>query len=205
MATVDIMRGQSLSFPITYFLTPEKNDAYYYSLLLLFVPFRDESQLINEAESPKEAFDRLITNNSQMNVHHDRLKEMLRAQVKVAKINEARQAQPEVNVKNLQDKDDASPEVQGEAKAAMDDINNLQLKKVVIDSNILRDRISMLNSDQRRIFDTITNHLSHQFQHENKTCTCVKEIKPLHMFFSGVGGNLIETIQMKKYGKTRNR
>ena len=59
----------------------------------------------------------------------------------------------------------------------------------------------MLNSDQRRIFDTITNHLSHQFQHENKTCTCDKEIKPLHMFFSGVGGTgksfLIETIQMK--------
>ena len=77
----------------------------------------------------------------------------------------------------------------------------LIIYKAVIDSNILRDRISMLNSDQRRIFDTITNHLSHQFQHENKTCTCVKEIKPLHMFFSGVGGTgksfLIETIQMK--------
>ena len=55
----------------------------------------------------------------------------------------------------------------------------------------------MLSTDQRRVFDKIHKHLLHQQQHEANQCSC--ELKPLHMFLSGVAGTgksfLIETIK----------
>ena len=44
-----------------------------------------------------------------------------------------------------------------------------------------------LNADQTRIFDKIKCQLQHQVQHETGTCKC-SDLKPLHMFISGVGG-----------------
>ena len=58
--------------------------------------------------------------------------------------------------------------------------------------------MSSLNVDQRRIFETIKSHLEHQLQHEHDACKC-SNLKPLHMFVSGVGGTgksfLIKTIR----------
>ena len=45
---------------------PEKEDqkeAYCYSLLLLFVPFRDESELLEDDKTAEEAFKRLVTDS----------------------------------------------------------------------------------------------------------------------------------------------
>ena len=67
----------------------------------------------------------------------------------------------------------------------------------------LPESIQMLNNDQRRIFEQIVNHLNHQCRHKCDKCKC-KDIKPLHMFVSGVGETgkafLLETInsQVKK-------
>ena len=62
----------------------------------------------------------------------------------------------------------------------------------------LQDRIDMLNTDQRHVFDKIYNHLLHQQQHEANECSC--EFKPLHMFLSGVAGTsksfFIETVKL---------
>ena len=62
----------------------------------------------------------------------------------------------------------------------------------------LPERIGMLKEDQRRVFEQICGHLEHQRKHEFEKCKC-KELKPLHMFFSRVGGTgksfLIETIR----------
>ena len=56
----------------------------------------------------------------------------------------------------------------------------------------------MLSDDQKRIFKQIVDHLNHQRRHECDECKC-KDIEPLHMFVSGVGGTgksfLIETIR----------
>ena len=65
------------------------------------------------------------------------------------------------------------------------------------DTLTLEDRITMLNDDQRRIFDKMKYHLLHQKQHEGNECQC--EFKPLQMFVNGVGGTgksfLIQTIK----------
>ena len=58
--------------------------------------------------------------------------------------------------------------------------------------------IALLNEYQRRIFEQVSGHLNHQCRHESNDCKC-ENLKPLHMFISGVGGTgksfLIETIR----------
>ena len=65
------------------------------------------------------------------------------------------------------------------------------------DTLSLKQRVAMLNADQRRIFDKVKDHLLHQQQHETDECSC--NLSPLRMFVSGVGGTgksfLIETVK----------
>ena len=63
----------------------------YYSLLLLFTPFRDESSLLEHETA--EAFHRLV--NADSSTHHFKLQNMLKAQSNIKTINEARQADGE--------------------------------------------------------------------------------------------------------------
>ena len=112
---------------------------------------------------------------------------MLKAQCNILKINDARQADgvEEVN------KEDDDSQLMGEAKTAVKEVVEMNNS----DTLTLEDRITMMNDDQRRIFNQIKNHLFHQKQHEDNECQC--EFKPLRMFVSGVGGTgksfLIET------------
>ena len=49
-----------------YVSDPQKNEdreKYYYSLILLFVPFRDESDLLLAGETAEDAFNRLLPTN----------------------------------------------------------------------------------------------------------------------------------------------
>ena len=77
------------------------------------------------------------------------------------------------------------------------------LKNMDTGSNLtLKERKSMLNTDQKRIFDHVKAHHLKENEYE-KISKQVKEqsecVKPLHMFISGVGGTsksfLIEAIK----------
>ena len=109
---------------ITGSLIQNQREYYFYSMLLLFVPFRSEGTLLAENETAEEAFNRLIEANSGMYKHHDRLQQMLKAHAKVKEINEARQDE----VKVINEKEDCSngPQIVGEATAAMTDVQELQ-------------------------------------------------------------------------------
>ena len=69
---------------------PEECEAYFYSLLLLFVPFTDESQLVRDGQIAEEAFNEHFSSSSSMEHHHESLQKTLKAQSKVRRINEAR-------------------------------------------------------------------------------------------------------------------
>ena len=73
---------------------PNKEN-YFYSLLLLFVPFRNEEDLIEEGESAEDAFDRHMEQNDALNIYSEKLQRKLKANENVQKINEARQAEQE--------------------------------------------------------------------------------------------------------------
>ena len=104
----------------------KERESYYYSLLLLFVPFRNEEDLIGNGEKAESAFNRHLKENHAMNTHSNKLQQMLKSQESVQKINEARQAQEE-NVSEPQpvEDDDSGPQVAGEATSAMNDMLNL--------------------------------------------------------------------------------
>ena len=169
-----------------------QREDYFYSLILLFVPFRDESSLLLENETAEEAFHRLM--NVESSAYHDKLQKILDAQTKIKEINEARQADGE---EKRVIKEDDDPQLMGEAKIAMHDMADM-IDNHSPDQLGLEERVTMLNADQRRIFNRVESHLQHQKQHENGECQC--EFKPLRMFVSGVGGTgksfLIEAIKL---------
>ena len=46
-----------------------ERESYYYSLLLLFVPFRDEADLIGENKFAEQAFNEFLTSHANMKCH----------------------------------------------------------------------------------------------------------------------------------------
>ena len=68
---------------------PDEREAYFYSLLLLFMPFTDESELVGDGQTADEAFNERFRDHSSMEHHHESLQKMLQAQAKVRRINEA--------------------------------------------------------------------------------------------------------------------
>ena len=168
-----------------------QREDYYYSLVLLFSPFRDESSLIGSSETAEQAFHRLLSSKSAS--HHDKLKTMLAAASNVKSINDARQAN-EPEEKEIAD--DNEPQLIGAAKTAMNDVLDMNVSSS--DQLTLEERVKMLNQDQRRVFDNVKTHLLHHKSHEDNECSCCK-LEPLRMFVSGVGGTgksfLIEAIR----------
>ena len=95
---------------------PEKEsqrEDYFYSLLLLFIPFRDEGTLLQENETAEEAFNRLLTSNSTCSVYHAKLQKVLEAQSHIKSINDARQAEGEEEKIN---KEEDEPQLMGELR-----------------------------------------------------------------------------------------
>ena len=110
----------------------DEKESYYYSLLLLFVPFRNESDLVEEGESAEDAFQRHMEHNDALNTHSEKLQRMLSARENVQKINEARQA----NVQNVPmpdpSEEDDGPQVAGEATSAIHDVANCRKTMTVL-------------------------------------------------------------------------
>ena len=122
-----------------------------------------------------------------MENHHESSQKMLQAQSKVRRINEARKEEEVPDDENEAIKEEGV-KLAGEADAAMNDVHDMDY-----DTIGLLERIAML-----KIFDQVCDHLNHQHRHETDGCKC-KDLKPFHMFVSGVGGTrksfLIETIR----------
>ena len=83
--------------------------------------------------------------------------------------------------------EDAAIEEEGikpvdEVEAAMHDVHDMDYDTVG-----LPECICVLNDDQKKIFEQIVNYLNHQCRHKCDRYK-YKDIKPLHMFVSQVGG-----------------
>ena len=176
-----------------------ERECYFYSLLLLFVPFLNEQNLLQAGESAEQAFQRHMEENVALNTHSEKLLRMLEARNTVQKINEARQTEQEAMQQLQPLEEDERPQVVGEARSAMNDVFDLQHND---DTTSFEDLVSSLNTDQTRIFKHVQSHLQHQGCHETGNCKC-NDFRPLHMFVSGVGGTgksfLIKTIRALVY------
>ena len=112
------------------------------------------------------------------------------------RINEARQAEVKDIPMPEPSEEVEGPQVAGEVTSAMHDVVNFH--EAHENTTSFEEFVSSLNIDQKRVFQLVKYHLEHQLQHEIGGCKCT-DMKPLHMFVSGVGGMgksfLIKTIR----------
>uniref|UniRef100_A0A1X7USH7 ATP-dependent DNA helicase n=1 Tax=Amphimedon queenslandica TaxID=400682 RepID=A0A1X7USH7_AMPQE len=152
----------------------------------------NEDELVHDGESVPEAFDHHIVDNERYLEANEKFRKLLKCRETLKHIQDARAANREEDKYNVKDND---PQLMGQIKDAMRDMDtgsHLTLQK----------RESMLNKDQKRIFDHIKAHLLRQIEYEKKSkqekeqSECVTH---LHMFMSVVGGTgkffLIEAIK----------
>ena len=85
----------------------EQEEDYYYCVVLLFVSYTDESDLLLPGESAKQAYER--SSNKGLLAHLERLLKMLEAAKKRREISEARKADKE----DPQEDEDEGPQVKG--------------------------------------------------------------------------------------------
>ena len=127
----------------------DQREDYYYSLLLLFVPFRDESQLLLPNKTAEQAFQRIASEKG--SAYTEKLQRMIEAQATVKRINEARE-QNNVTSDDKdkeEDKEEDGPQFQGELKPDLSDATSLTTPPP--DKLDLQTRIDMLNADQRKV------------------------------------------------------
>ena len=72
---------------------PKQCEDYFYNLLLLFVPFTDESNFRCEGKTAEEAFNEFLDKCDSLKDHHESLQHMLKAQPKMKEIDEARKCE----------------------------------------------------------------------------------------------------------------
>ncbi|XP_073986899.1 uncharacterized protein [Rhodnius prolixus] len=150
--------------------TEQDRNKYYHSLLLLFKPWRNESDILKGFRTYQEAFEHYSAELKEAMTYHDKLI-MIEEGIKElhSKIVEFR----EENFTNLEE-DNIIREVQ-DADVAM-----LEVCAAMCTNNIDRDNKFNLNEDQNRIFNKITQTLIDQSNNK-----CNSQIK---LFVSGVGG-----------------
>ena len=162
----------------------EEPEKYYYSLLLLFKPWRDFETLMGSYETYSSAFHAFSDESVDAVNYHNRL--LLQRQDKdqtVRMLIDERRTELEAEEQNCcketQENDpllhgiSEAQEAMADFEAALNDNNDIDLDAM----------IENLNEDQLRIFETVRNHV-----HSQCTPTQTKIAQPLHMFISGCGG-----------------
>ena len=148
---------------------PDQTDDNYYSLVLLFVPFcvmRVSSYFQTRRQSR----------------HYDKLIKMPEATSKKKKIDVARKELEDGINNDEEDDDGGGLQIKRDLKSDYEHILQLDPYPDPIDLEV---RVSMLNADQRRVYNKIPSHLLHLRKHDKQECACT-ELKPLNMFVSGV-------------------
>lgn len=153
---------------------------YYFSLLLLFHPWRDTNELKNGCDTFAEAFLSLNSELTEALQYHERITEILKALDNVKEQIENEEAKNENENNSF---DIPSGCVPIEVDSAMKDFQDVGDKVQTVD---VKQMVEDLNLDQKRIFDKVVN-----------TVTSEREI--LRLYVSGEGGTgksfLIKTIR----------
>ena len=95
----------------------EQREDYYYSLIYLFVPFRDKGNLLLANGSTEDAFHRL-TNDKRLS-HHQKLEAVLAAQSTITKINDAGHKTVEDENEESEEDNNDGPQLMSEANRCL--------------------------------------------------------------------------------------
>ena len=183
------------------YVDPEK---YYFSLLILFKPWRKETELLGKSTTYKEAFKQSVNNFPQLQEYDKVKKKIMNSKKKVE--DEVSKKCEKIDEEGVDSEpedveiDDANAVDQ--AMCDFDAINNVDN---ISTQEELDARVETLNPDQRRIYDKIILAIIHSLKHAIKSCQC-DSLQPLLLYVSGFGGTgksyLIKTIMAWAYVQT---
>uniref|UniRef100_A0A1X7TTZ9 Uncharacterized protein n=1 Tax=Amphimedon queenslandica TaxID=400682 RepID=A0A1X7TTZ9_AMPQE len=113
-------------------------------------------KLVNNGETVQEAFNRHIVDHERCIKANAKFRKLLKCREKLKDIQDARAD----NREEENDVEDDNPQLMGRIKDAMNDVRDMDTG-----SNLtLKERESMLNKDQKRIFDQVKSHLLRQIE-----------------------------------------
>lgn len=167
----------------------QKPEQYFYSLLLLFKPWRRIGALKGQYDTYTEAFDAEKHTLQEAMKYHERVSEIIAAHDAVTELIEAKcrefgEENPELPDDNL-----LGPEAlefrRVEAQRAMQDFHDAANLQPEHDLAWLE---SQLNPDQRRVYENIKGRLSRYVTSHEKNPDDYEAKDPMRKFVSGVGG-----------------
>ncbi|KAL5259662.1 hypothetical protein ACHWQZ_G009943 [Mnemiopsis leidyi] len=182
-------------------------ELFFYSMLCLFKPWREESEIMGMSESFEEEFFNVLDRCPQ-------LEEMARMKIDIQKARENmfKRADEKIDEGNAAevnsatstcyeyDNSDSDPVLD----QGLEDYEAVNLSSEIQTEDHLRAYVKTLNEDQMRVYNRIIQHIEHMFDHDNDMCADDKcKIKPLLLYVSGYGGTgksyLIKALQGYMY------
>ena len=194
-------------------------ELYFYSMLILYKPWRFEADIRGDSDTYEAEFFRMLDALPLMKQKYETKRNIRAARDRVEKSVQELMTSQNGKSKNTDDNSDdsGSDDIDEDHAIAqcLQDFEDINKKSKIKTEAELLERVGMLNADQRSVYNTITGHLSHVLDHsfgENKCPipNCA-EVEPLLLFVSGPGGTgktfLLEAIVGYMYVETyvRNR
>ena len=191
--------------PVVYhneYSAEKQPEMFYYSMLCLFKPWRNEADIMGSSESCEEEFFCVVD-------QYPQLKEMAGKKINIQK---AREDMFKAADKNIHEKDDAidsndsacyeydTADADTVLDQGMEDYDAVNSSSEIQTQQELENFVATLNEDQMRVYNRVTQHIEHMFDHDGDMCpneTC--KMEPLLLYVSGYGGTgksyLIKAIQ----------
>lgn len=167
-------------------INQEAIEKYYFQLLFLFKPWRNEIKDLKENfNSYQEAFNSFNNiNNLSQNLSLTRFTSQRK------QIEEAQKQSEKLKEKVSLIKQPTNPIGTNKSQSVyfkkLLDLGVNEINNNVISNDNLESSIANLNSEQKQIYDEIIDQIEHQNQHMQLKCNC--DNKPIRMFCSGVAG-----------------
>uniref|UniRef100_A0A1X7USF6 Uncharacterized protein n=1 Tax=Amphimedon queenslandica TaxID=400682 RepID=A0A1X7USF6_AMPQE len=111
-----------------------QRDSFYYDIILLFVPFRNENELVNNGKTVQEAFNRHIVDREMCVGTNEKFRELLKCREKLKDIQDARAA----NTEEENDVEDDDSQLMEQIKDAMNHMRDMDTGS----SLTLQDRVN---------------------------------------------------------------
>ncbi|KAL5271400.1 hypothetical protein ACHWQZ_G001890 [Mnemiopsis leidyi] len=169
-------------------------ELFFYSMLCLFKPWRNESEIFGSSESCEKEFFKVVDQYPQLKEMAQRKIDIQKAKENMYKRADERIGEQMDGMGNSDSKsstcyeyDDAHTDTV--LDQGLEDYEAVNLNSEIQTENDLRAFVKTLNKDQMRVYNRITQHIEHMFDHDNDMCdeeNCVS--KPLFLYVSGFGG-----------------
>ena len=161
-------------------------ESYYYSLLLLFKPWRKEEELKGNYKSYQEAFELGLKYLPLMKEYNDLKNKIDKSKQKINdKVKKKIQKMGEEELESETDEDESNDATA--LDQVMNDFEEINNVGDISTEEQLSALVETLNPEQREIYDKITNAIAHSIDHAFETCKC-PSYKPLYLYVSGFGG-----------------